>query len=167
MHKCQGMSQLVALPGSSSANYELVEAAIPGQMQKAERSLFDAVDTTIAGLAQLSGVRPARELTSGLAAIASLQVTPVATSRLLVANFPTPVSAGAPETFTVTAQDPYGNVTPAYTGTDHFTSTDARAVLPADYAFQSTDVGIQTFTGTLNTVGTWAEKRGLATVPRS
>jgi hypothetical protein len=54
----------------------------------------------------------------------------------------------------VTALDAYGNRATAYRGTIHFTSTDAAAALPADYAFTSTDAGKHTFTVTLNTVGT-------------
>src|SRR5213593_2966433 len=47
MHKCQGMAQLLALPGPSLANYQLVESVIPGQMQRDEASLFDGIDTTL------------------------------------------------------------------------------------------------------------------------
>jgi hypothetical protein len=62
--------------------------------------------------------------------------------------------AGQPFFLTVTALDAYGNRATAYRGTIHFTSTDLAAVLPADYAFTSTDAGKHTFTVTLNTVGT-------------
>ena len=71
MHKCQGTAQLLSLPGPSSADYQLVESSIPGQMQRDERALFEAIDTSIVGLAQLAGVRPSRDLTSALSAIAS------------------------------------------------------------------------------------------------
>jgi uncharacterized repeat protein (TIGR01451 family) len=40
-----------------------------------------------------------------------------------------------------------------YTGTVHFTSSDAQAVLPADYTFVSGDAGTHTFSVTLNTLG--------------
>src|SRR5207253_4697314 len=36
-------------------------------------------------------------------------------------------------------------------GTAHFTSSDAKAVLPANYAFTSTDRGVHTFSATLKT----------------
>ncbi len=71
MHKCQGMAQLLALPGPSASTYQLAESTIPGQMQKDETSLFDGVDSTIPGLAQFAGPRPPQDLVSGLAAIAS------------------------------------------------------------------------------------------------
>jgi uncharacterized repeat protein (TIGR01451 family) len=40
-----------------------------------------------------------------------------------------------------------------YTGTVHFTSSDAQAVLPADYTFLPTDVGAHVFSFTLKTLG--------------
>ena len=70
MHKCQGTAQLIRLPGPATARYRLAESTIAGQAGTAETSLFDGVDTTIAGLAQYAGSRPARELTIGLASIA-------------------------------------------------------------------------------------------------
>ncbi len=53
-------------------------------------------------------------------------------------------------TFTVTAQDAFGNTATGYAGTVHFTSTDAIAVLPADAALIS---GTRTFSATLKTGG--------------
>lgn len=71
MHKCQGMAQLLALPGPSASAYQLLQSSIPGQLQRDEQTLFDNIDTTIPGLAQFVGGRPPRELTDGLSAIAS------------------------------------------------------------------------------------------------
>jgi hypothetical protein len=51
------------------------------------------------------------------------------------------------------AEDLYNNITPNYTGTVHFTSSDAAAQLPADYTFTATDGGVHKFTPTLNTAG--------------
>ena len=65
----------------------------------------------------------------------AITVTPAATSTLVVAGFTDPTTAGDSHTFSVTAKDAYGNTTPAYTGTVHFTSTDGQAVLPANYTF--------------------------------
>ncbi|HEV3081337.1 MAG TPA: fibronectin type III domain-containing protein [Gemmataceae bacterium] len=70
---------------------------------------------------------------------------------LLVAAFPSPVTAGTAGTFTVTAKDAYGNTTTAYTGTVHFTSSDGQAALPADYTFVTADAGVHTFSATLKT----------------
>lgn len=71
MHKCQGMPQLLALPGPSSISYELVESLVPVSPRPSqEAALFDGIDTSIAGLARFAGAKPPRELTQGLSAIA-------------------------------------------------------------------------------------------------
>jgi hypothetical protein len=74
-------------------------------------------------------------------------VSPAATSALAVAGFPSPATAGVGGMVTVTAVDPFGNATPTYRGTVHFTSSDALAVLPADYTFLAADNGVHTFSG--------------------
>jgi hypothetical protein len=63
---------------------------------------------------------------------------------------PAPATLGSPFTFTVTAADLYGNTTPAYTGTVHFTSSDGAATLPADATLTN---GTGTFSATFGTVG--------------
>jgi hypothetical protein len=63
--------------------------------------------------------------------------------------------AGTPFSVNVTACYASGSVDPAYTGTVHFTSSDAQAVLPANYQFTAANDGVHTFTGvTLKTAGT-------------
>src|SRR5437763_11108824 len=64
-----------------------------------------------------------------------------------------PQTAGSAFTVTVTAQDANGNVAAGYAGTVHFTSSDAAAVLPADYTFVPADSGTHTFSVTLKTAG--------------
>jgi hypothetical protein len=78
------------------------------------------------------------------------------TTRLVVSGFPSPQVAGTAGSVTVAAQDQFGNVTTGYLGTIHFTSSDAQALLPADYAFVSADNGTHTFSAgaTLRTIGT-------------
>jgi LmbE family N-acetylglucosaminyl deacetylase len=71
MHKCQGTGQLLSLPGPSSTVLQLVESALPSGLKGPDRNLYDGVDFSIAGLAQFAGPRPPRELTQGLAAMAS------------------------------------------------------------------------------------------------
>ncbi len=86
----------------------------------------------------------------------SLTNTPAAASTLIVAGFPSPVTAGTAGNFTVTAQDPYGNTATGYTGRVHFTSGDAQAALPDDYTFQAADNGRHLFGAVLKTAGTQA-----------
>jgi hypothetical protein len=77
-------------------------------------------------------------------------VNPAATSALVVAGYPSPTRRREFHDFTVTAVDPYGNVTTGYRGTVTFATTDAGpgVVLPADYTFTPGDGGVHTFTDT-------------------
>src|SRR5207247_4793697 len=54
---------------------------------------------------------------------------------------------------TAAVQDAQGNTVTGYAGTVHFTSSDAQAVLPADFAFQSADSGVHTFVIAYRTAG--------------
>ena len=70
MHKCQGMSQLVALPaGAVGAQYRLADTTLPEPRPAGETSLFAGIDTTVEGLARLAGPHPPEALTQGLAAL--------------------------------------------------------------------------------------------------
>jgi hypothetical protein len=66
---------------------------------------------------------------------------------------PAAVVQGQPFTVTVIALDTYGNRASTYLRTIHFSSSDPAAQLPGDYPFVRDDLGAQTFTVTLNTVG--------------
>jgi hypothetical protein len=70
-----------------------------------------------------------------------------------VVGLASPAAVGVPETLTVSAEDPFGNLAIHYVGTAHFTSTDPIAVLPADYTFLGTDAGTHTLTAMLGTLG--------------
>jgi len=82
-------------------------------------------------------------------------VTPAAARTFTVSVAANPTVAGAAHSVTVTALDADGNVATGYTGTIHFTSSDAQAVLPGDYTFSAGDSGSHKFTGalTLKTAG--------------
>jgi hypothetical protein len=83
----------------------------------------------------------------------NITVNPAAATSFTVAGFPSSVTAGVVGSFTVTARDPYGNRATGYTGTVHFTSSDARATLPGNYAFTAADAGVRSFNATLKTAG--------------
>ena len=83
-----------------------------------------------------------------------ITVNPAAASVMIVAGFPSTTTAGVAGNFTITLRDPYGNMASGYTGTVHFTSSDAKAVLPASYTFTAADAGVRTFSATLKTAGT-------------
>ena len=79
----------------------------------------------------------------------SITVSAAAATHFVLAA-PATATAGTPLTFTVTADDQYGNTATGYTGTVGFTSSDTAAVLPANDTL--TD-GAGTFTPTLETAG--------------
>jgi hypothetical protein len=72
-------------------------------------------------------------------------------------NLTSPASAVGPSlpfNATLTIQSSVNPFTlTSYTGTVHFTSSDAQAILPADYTFLATDAGTHVFSFTLKTLG--------------
>ncbi len=88
----------------------------------------------------------------GNAASASLTVNPGSATQFTV-SAPGTATAGTAFSITVTAKDSGDNTATGYTGTVHFTSSDATAILPADTVLTN---GIGTFSATLKAVGGWA-----------
>jgi hypothetical protein len=87
----------------------------------------------------------------GMSAVtAPITVVPAAPAKFVFAT-PTSATAGTPFSFTITAEDKFGNVETGYTGSVHFSAlaNDTQAVLPADYTFTTADGGTHTFTATL------------------
>ena len=77
-HKCQGTGGAPAIPGvqfggrgggGGTATYQLIDTTIPGEKDKDETSLFDGIDTSLAGIAQYAGANPPEPLRTGLDAI--------------------------------------------------------------------------------------------------
>ena len=83
----------------------------------------------------------------------SVTVNPASVSSLTVSGYPVPAVAGVPHNFSVTAKDTFGNTATGYTGTVHFTSSDAQALLPNNYTFVGGDNGTRSFSATLKTAG--------------
>lgn len=110
----------------------------------AGRHTFVLTGLTKAGLNTLSAYAVAMPTVS-----VPVTVVPGATAKLVVAAPPT-VTAGTPFSYTVTAENAFGNVEAGYAGTAHFTAStaDTQAVLPADYTFIAADAGVHTFTAT-------------------
>jgi hypothetical protein len=122
-------------------------------------SAADAGSRAFSATLKTTGSRTvnAADVTNGSIAGTSNSITvtaAAATTLSLVASVGN-TTAGAPINLTLTARDQFGNVAAGYTGAVHFSSTDANAILPADYAFTGTDAGIHTFTAglTLKTAG--------------
>ena len=82
--------------------------------------------------------------TASITGSQSVTVTPGAAKTLSVGTF-NPFPADSTHSVTVKALDAYGNIATAYLGTIHFTSSDTKATLPADYTFTAADKGVHTF----------------------
>ncbi|HSP81800.1 MAG TPA: fibronectin type III domain-containing protein, partial [Myxococcaceae bacterium] len=87
-----------------------------------------------------------------LSTTANTTVQPAAAA-MLVLSAPATGTASSPFTLTVTATDAHGNVAKGYTGTVHFSSSDALATLPADYTFTGADEGSRQFSITPRQAG--------------
>ncbi|HEX8172931.1 MAG TPA: NEW3 domain-containing protein [Thermoanaerobaculia bacterium] len=83
---------------------------------------------------------------------AAITVSPDAAATLTV-SAPASSTAGNAVSVTVTAKDAFNNIATGYSGTVHFTSADASAVLPSDYTFVAGDNGAHLFSATLKTAG--------------
>jgi hypothetical protein len=70
-----------------------------------------------------------------------------AATQFTVVPLVSPVTAGTPFGVTVTAEDAQGHTVADYLGPVHFSSSDLRATLPADYTFTAADHGVHTFSG--------------------
>jgi hypothetical protein len=71
----------------------------------------------------------------------------IANTKFVVSPNPGPLTAGQTFSMNVIAEDNNNVAVTGYGGTVHFTSSDATAVLPADYTFSETDQGAHVFTG--------------------
>ncbi len=78
-----------------------------------------------------------------------ISVAPSVATRFAV-SAPSPATAGSAFPFTVTARDAFENTVTGYSGTVHFTSSDAAATLAADSTLTN---GTGTFNATLKTAG--------------
>jgi len=71
MHKCQGTSQLLPLPGQSFNRTYRIRDSASGPVDVAPPSLFDGVDTSLHGLERFVGGQAPAPLVSGIDAIAA------------------------------------------------------------------------------------------------
>jgi hypothetical protein len=80
---------------------------------------------------------------------ATVAVSPAAATHLVLSDSATPVK-NQDWSVTVTAYDAFGNVATGYTGTITFSSSDDKAILPADFTFTAADAGTSTFSVTFH-----------------
>ena len=66
MHKCQGTSQLLPLPGASTTRTYLLQDSVIGQPGIAPKSFFEGIDTSLAALTAFAGASPPAALSAGV-----------------------------------------------------------------------------------------------------
>ena len=69
MHKCQGMPQLLRLPGNAQARYTLADTTIENRNGAGDAPLFDGIDTSLSGLIQYAGTTAPRNLAIALTSL--------------------------------------------------------------------------------------------------
>jgi hypothetical protein len=94
-----------------------------------------------------------QDTTSGINGTTSVNVQPGPLAELIVRGGTVTALIGQPMQITVWGADAFGNAVTGFTGTVHFTSSDAGAGLPPDYTFAASDNGTRTFSVTFNTAG--------------
>ena len=115
----------------------------------------DAGVKTFSGLSLVTaGTQRVTASDGALSTSTEAVVSPGAAARLVLTVPPTPVTAGAPFFFQLSARDAFDNVATGYTGTVHFTSSDGAAFLHADVTFTAPNAGsLSLFGAELRTAG--------------
>jgi hypothetical protein len=130
------------------------QGAVPGQI------VFQAADAgqiTIKATFKTAGTRTLAAADVAVATAqgtAQMQVASAAAARLELSGVPASAAAGERLALVVTALDPFDNIATGYVGSVHFSSTDAGALLPADFAFTPADDGTHSFAVVLSNPGT-------------
>jgi hypothetical protein len=122
------------LPANATLNSG--QGSVTANFKTAGTQSFTVTDTTNGALTATHG---------------GITVNPAAASTLLVSGFPSAATAGTSGSFRVVASDAFGNVATGYSGTVHFTSSDAQAILPANATLNN---GVGSFNATFKTAGT-------------
>jgi YVTN family beta-propeller protein len=155
---------------------------------KSSNAAVASISNTSGTQGQATGLTPgSTNITAVLGAITSspVDVLTVTAATHFSVTAPANTPEGTSFNFTVTALDASNNLVPGYTGTVHFTSSDAQAVLPANsiltngsglfpatlktagaQTITATDTVTSTITGSANiTVGTGAATHYTVTAP--
>ena len=106
---------------------------------------FFAVVLKTAGTQMITLTDPSNPFLNGTSA--AVTVSPAGTSQFAISGPPTAV-AGSPVSFSITAEDSFGNLTAGFTGAVQLASTDTAAKLPASVRVTA---GTGTFNATLET----------------
>jgi autotransporter-associated beta strand protein len=135
----------------SSTNFSAIMTnTVTGRSVLAERT-YGAGRIVLGGLAVDSLHTPQPHAANLRANTIAYAAAPVRTFQ--ICGLPETTHPGATESLYVSAVDLLGNIDSTYRGTVHFTSSDAAAILPADYTFTAADNGQHVFVASLMTLG--------------
>jgi hypothetical protein len=141
---------LSANGGTAPCTYALTTGSLPAGLSLSSAGVLSGTPTAVGSSAFTVTATDSNGLTGSQAY--TLTVGQPAAS-LSVSGFPSPTTAGVTGTVTVMALNANGTTDTGYTGTVQLTSSDPKAVLPANYTFTAADQGVHTFTVTLKTAG--------------
>jgi Putative Ig domain/Galactose oxidase, central domain len=122
------------------------QAVLPNDMTLTNGTGTFSVTLKTAGS---QGITATDAVTSSIAGAASINVSSAATAQLTL-TAPLAATTGIAVNVTISAMDAYSNVATNYSGTVHFTSSDAQAMLPANPPLTG---GAGSFSVTLKTIG--------------
>lgn len=114
------------------------------------------IHTFTGGVTLLTAARQRIYATTIGAAIsgrATMTVTAGALAKFKIIGLPAIVTSNSARSFTVIAQDAYGNTIKNYAGTVQFSNTGGNALLPQAYTFLPTELGKHVFKVTFQTPG--------------
>lgn len=123
------------------------QAQLPGPTPLVNGTATVQVILRTAGNQTISVSDAAHVLNSGMGTVT---VNAAQLTQLIIGSVPANITAGTAFNITVSGADPFNNVVASYTGTVHFTSSDPKAILPADTKLQN---GTGSFPVTLKTAG--------------
>jgi len=144
-------------PGAQVPTIETTDVGLPVSINFTNGVSDAGAVTLTAYRAEVTTVEVTDGIISSTGYGLGLTVSPAPTTRLDLTPDSGAATSGVSFTVTVTAQDPYLNVTPTYAGAVSFSSSDngTGVVLPGPYLFGAPDNGTHTYTNgvTLVTAG--------------
>ena len=130
----------ISITGNDFSNGTVAAAGDPNATINLTNNYWGTTNTT----------QIAAKITSTGPTVITQPFLALAPATILVITAPATATAGNALSITVTAQNPSHSTVTNFTGTVHFSSTDAQAVLPADATLTN---GVGIFSATLKTAG--------------
>ncbi len=138
---------------TGTIDFSSTDSKIQGLPSTFTFTTADAGVATFTVTLETAGSQTITETSASGSVTSTIAVSPASASTFVISGLST-ATAGTSKSFTVTAEDAYGNVATGYSGTVAFTSSDTAATLPGKTPFTSGDEGVQTFSVTFETAGT-------------